>query len=65
MAPCSFPMHWRVPNTKHGWVPPPRPERGYAQLYFDTVLQAEEGCDFAVLRGPPAGGPDEPAPGVT
>ena len=47
------------------WVPPPRPERGYAQLYFDTVLQAEEGCDFAFLRGPPAGVPDEPAPGVT
>ncbi|MFZ4531645.1 MAG: dihydroxy-acid dehydratase [Alsobacter sp.] len=47
------------------WVPPPRPERGYAQLYFDTVLQAEEGCDFAFLRGRPAGAPDEPVPGVT
>ena len=47
------------------WTPPPRPERGYAQLYFDTVLQAEEGCDFAFLRGRPAGVPDEPAPGVT
>ena len=47
------------------WTPPPRPARGYAQLYFDTVLQAEEGCDFAFLRGRPAGVPDEPAPGVT
>ncbi len=47
------------------WVSPPRPERGYAQLYFDTVLQAEEGCDFAFLRGRPACAPDEPAPGIT
>ena len=47
------------------WVPPPRPARGYAQLYFDTVLQADEGCDFAFLRGRPAGAPDEPVPGVT
>jgi len=28
----------------------PAPERGYARLYADQILQADEGCDFAVLR---------------
>ncbi len=35
------------------WVAPPRPpgsERGYLKLYLDTVLQADEGCDFDFLR---------------
>ncbi len=27
------------------------PERGYAKLYRDQVLQADEGCDFDFLRG--------------
>jgi dihydroxy-acid dehydratase len=32
-----------------------RPERGYARLYHDAVLQADEGCDFDFLtRRPPA-----------
>jgi dihydroxy-acid dehydratase len=32
-----------------------RPERGYARLYHDAVLQADEGCDFDFLvRHPPA-----------
>ena len=37
-------------------LPPPRPraERGYARLYQDHVLQADGGCDFDFLRGPPA-----------
>ncbi|GLS44276.1 IlvD/Edd family dehydratase [Methylobacterium brachythecii] len=26
--------------------------RGYARLYHDTVLQADEGCDFAFMRRP-------------
>jgi hypothetical protein len=26
------------------------PERGYARLYMQTVLQAEMGCDFDFLR---------------
>jgi len=28
-------------------------ERGYAKLYFDEVLQAEDGCDFNFLRARP------------
>jgi dihydroxy-acid dehydratase len=31
--------------------PPSAPERGYARLYHKEVLQADEGCDFAFLRG--------------
>jgi dihydroxy-acid dehydratase len=31
--------------------PPPIPKRGYAKLYRDQVLQADEGCDFRVLSG--------------
>lgn len=27
------------------------PKRGYQKLYYDTVLQAEDGCDFDFLRG--------------
>jgi len=30
----------------------PSPRRGYAQLYMNTVLQAEHGCDFDFLRSP-------------
>ena len=26
------------------------PERGYARLYMQSVLQAEAGCDFDFLR---------------
>jgi dihydroxy-acid dehydratase len=40
---------WRARPT------PPEQQRGYARLYRDQVLQADEGCDFAVLR---ADGPD-------
>jgi len=31
-----------------------RPARGYARLYADCVLQAEDGCDFDFLRAPNA-----------
>jgi dihydroxy-acid dehydratase len=33
---------WRAPATP--------PQRGYAKLYMDHVLQAEHGCDFDFLR---------------
>ena len=33
-------------------VKPPRADRGYAQLYQRSVLQAEHGCDFDFLRSP-------------
>jgi len=29
---------------------PPRPERGYAKLYAQEILGADDGCDFAFLR---------------
>jgi dihydroxy-acid dehydratase len=29
----------------------PPPARGYQKLYYDTVLQADEGCDFDFLQG--------------
>ena len=32
-------------------VTPARPERGYQKLYYDTVLQADQGCDFDFLQG--------------
>ncbi|AZO08620.1 MULTISPECIES: dihydroxy-acid dehydratase [unclassified Mesorhizobium] len=32
-----------------------RPARGYARLYHDHVLQADQGCDFDFLAAPPAG----------
>ncbi|RJT36442.1 dihydroxy-acid dehydratase [Mesorhizobium waimense] len=35
-----------------------RPERGYAQLYHDHVLQADQGCDFDFLTAAPAAASD-------
>jgi dihydroxyacid dehydratase/phosphogluconate dehydratase len=29
---------------------PPKPERGYAKLYAQEILGADDGCDFAFLR---------------
>jgi dihydroxy-acid dehydratase len=38
-------------RRRSAWQPPVRmPERGYAQLYMQHVLQAEHGCDFDFLR---------------
>ena len=36
----------------------PKPERGYAKLYAQEILGADDGCDFAFLR------PPGPAPGA-
>jgi dihydroxy-acid dehydratase len=33
------------------WKPFPKPRRGWDRLVADQVLQADEGCDLAVLRG--------------
>ena len=44
------------------WKPPPKPsgaDRGYYKLYFEHVLQAEEGCDFDFML--PAGMQDAAA----
>ena len=35
-----------------GSAAPARPERGYAQLFHDHILQADQGCDFDFLVGP-------------
>ncbi|MFG1321097.1 dihydroxy-acid dehydratase [Xanthobacter autotrophicus] len=36
--------------------PPPAPERGYARLYAEQTLDADEGCDFRFLKPPAATG---------
>jgi dihydroxy-acid dehydratase len=33
------------------WRAPASPARGYARLYAESVLQADQGCDFGFLRG--------------
>jgi len=33
------------------WTPPAAPEGGYASLYVERVLQADQGCDFDFLVG--------------
>jgi dihydroxy-acid dehydratase len=30
--------------------PPPKPTRGYARLYAEEILGADEGCDFGFLK---------------
>ena len=40
-------------RRRAAWTPPPPPPgsgRGYLKLYLDSVLQADEGCDFDFLR---------------
>jgi dihydroxy-acid dehydratase len=32
-------------------APKPKPARGYARLFHEHVLQADQGCDFDFLRG--------------
>jgi dihydroxy-acid dehydratase len=34
-------------------TPPPKPARGYRRLYREQILQADQGCDFDVLRARP------------
>jgi dihydroxy-acid dehydratase len=53
-------IHLDVPDDelarrRAAWSPPPHvgAPRGYAKLYFDEVLQAEDGCDFNFLRATP------------
>jgi dihydroxy-acid dehydratase len=38
-------------RRRAAWRPPIQtPARGYAKLYMDHVLQADQGCDFDFLR---------------
>lgn len=38
-------------NRQSRWTPPPTPQRGWAKLYVDHVLQANEGADLDFLLG--------------
>jgi dihydroxy-acid dehydratase len=38
-------------SRRASWTPPPMPVSGYAWLYVQHVLQAEQGADFGFLRG--------------
>jgi dihydroxy-acid dehydratase len=38
-------------RRRASWSPPPMPESGYAWLYTQHVLQADQGADFGFLRG--------------
>jgi len=38
-------------QRRKGFTPPAIPPRGYARLYAEQVLQADQGCDFGFLRG--------------
>ncbi len=38
-------------NRRQAWRPSPVPDRGYAKLYVEHVLQAEQGADFDFLVG--------------
>lgn len=44
-----------IERRRAAWAPPGHvnAERGYARLYYDEVLQAEDGCDFNFLRKHP------------
>jgi dihydroxy-acid dehydratase len=37
-------------RRRAAWQPPARPVRGWDRIVADQVLQADEGCDLAVLR---------------
>ena len=38
-------------RRRQAWQPPAAPERGYARIFHDHVLQADQGCDFDFLVG--------------
>lgn len=38
-------------RRRASWSPPPMPQSGYAWLYTQHVLQADQGADFGFLRG--------------
>ncbi|MEA2737225.1 MAG: hypothetical protein QOH05_532, partial [Acetobacteraceae bacterium] len=37
-------------RRRASWAPPAKPKRGWDRLIVEQVLQADEGCDLAVLR---------------
>jgi dihydroxy-acid dehydratase len=37
-------------KRRANWAPPPKPGRGWDRLIAEQVLQADEGCDLAIMR---------------
>ena len=37
-------------KRRAAWAPPPKPGRGWDRLIAEQVLQADEGCDLAIMR---------------
>ena len=37
-------------RRRAAWAPPAKPARGWDRIVAEQVLQADQGCDFAVLR---------------
>jgi dihydroxy-acid dehydratase len=37
-------------NRKKSWAPPAKPKRGWDRIVAEQILQADEGCDLAILR---------------
>jgi len=37
-------------KRRANWAPPPKPSRGWDRLIVEQVLQADEGCDLAIMR---------------
>jgi dihydroxy-acid dehydratase len=37
-------------KRRASWAPPPKPGRGWDRLIAEQVLQADEGCDLAIMR---------------
>jgi dihydroxy-acid dehydratase len=37
-------------KRRAGWAPPPKPSRGWDRIIAEQVLQADEGCDLAIMR---------------
>jgi len=37
-------------KRRSNWTPPPKPGRGWDRLIAEQVLQADEGCDLAIMR---------------
>jgi dihydroxy-acid dehydratase len=37
-------------RRRAAWVPPEKPKRGWDRIIHEQVLQADEGCDLALMR---------------
>ena len=57
MSPSEASICWSTPpnwkSAARRWRPatPEWARRGYAHLFNETILQADEGCDFDFMRG--------------